>query len=64
MTNKTKKELQAEILLLRQELADIKTKFSQLSEKCKSLEQIEKVLPFCATNAVKIFKLMKLSKTI
>ena len=56
MTNKTKKELQAEILLLRQELADIKTKFSQLSEKCKSLEQIEKSSSFLCHKCSKNFQ--------
>ena len=46
MTGKTKKDLQAENSLLKEELADIKAKFAQLSEKYKILEQSGSNSPF------------------
>ena len=44
MTAKTKKELHAENVLLKEQLADMKTKFSELTEKYKNMKQ-NKLIP-------------------
>ena len=44
MTAKTKKELHAENVLLKEQLADMKTKFSELTEKYKNMQQ-NKLIP-------------------
>ena len=46
MTAKTKKELQAENVILKEQLADMKTKFSELTEKYKNMQQNKQIPSF------------------
>ena len=56
MTGQTKKDLQAQNSLLKEELADIKAKFAQLSKKYKILEESEPNSPFQCHKCSKKFQ--------
>ena len=56
MTAKTKKELQAENVLLKEQLADMKTKFSDLSEKYKNMQQNKEIPSLKCHKCSKIFQ--------
>ena len=56
MTAKTKKELQAENVLLKEELAEIKTKFKKLTEKYKNVQQHKQIPTFQCQKCSKNFQ--------
>ena len=56
MTAKTKRELQAENVLLKEQLADMKTKFSELTEKYKNMQQNKQIQSFKCHKSSKNFQ--------